>query len=195
MDSIKAPFELPPMQMPDIALPPMLMPNFALPSLDQKSIELPSINLPSMDFRLMDFSNFGAPDLQVPPPVVIGLCLAVSAVLIAGRGSSDTGAVSENSRKSKSTLKYEIPYDAAARLAYDAWCRDHGDAPFNAKGYAHFREIYEAKAVADATSKKLARELTVFENKARPSAPHRQVAARSTTKESAKVPFFFARVN
>lgn len=194
MESIKISFDLPTIDMPDIKVPSLNLKSIELPSIDLPSMQLPSIDLPSIDFA--------NPDLALP---VIGLGLAAVAVAVLaagggeGRGgSTDTAATAKKSNNKASQL-YAIPYDAAARLAYDSWRREHGDAPFNEEGYVHFQEIYIAKAVADATSKKLARDLEIsFANKARPPAPPRQIAIPPTTPKTEnateKQPFFFAQL-
>lgn len=52
-----------------------------------------------------------------------------------------------------------IPYDAAARLAYDDWRRaNNKKGAFNASKYAKFRVTYESITVANMAAKKAARE-------------------------------------
>jgi hypothetical protein len=46
------------------------------------------------------------------------------------------------------------------------WCAEN-DAKVNAEAYVRFKKIYEEKAVADATAKKLARDLNNFTNQLR----------------------------
>jgi len=50
-----------------------------------------------------------------------------------------------------------VPYDAAARLAYDEWCETYGKT-FDAARYEVFRENYEAITVMNVSAKKVARE-------------------------------------
>jgi Cathepsin propeptide inhibitor domain (I29) len=50
-----------------------------------------------------------------------------------------------------------IPYDAAARLAYDEWCNTYGK-PFDASRYETFKENYAAITVMNVSTKKMARD-------------------------------------
>lgn len=50
-----------------------------------------------------------------------------------------------------------IPYDAAARLTYDEWCKTNGKS-FDAAKYATFKDNYEAITVMNVSAKKKARE-------------------------------------
>ncbi len=50
-----------------------------------------------------------------------------------------------------------IPYDAAARLAYDEWCTTYGKK-FDNDRYEVFKENYEAITVMNVSAKKAARE-------------------------------------
>jgi hypothetical protein len=59
-----------------------------------------------------------------------------------------------------------VNYDAAAQFAYGMWCAEN-DAKVNAEAYIRFKKKYEEKAVADATAKKLARDLNNFTNQIR----------------------------
>lgn len=51
-----------------------------------------------------------------------------------------------------------IPYDAAARLAYDEWRAQFNKGPFDNKRYEIFKTNYETITVANVGAKKLARE-------------------------------------
>lgn len=51
-----------------------------------------------------------------------------------------------------------IPYDAAARLEYDAWRETYGKGDFDAAKYEAFKTNYEMIAVANVVAKKEARE-------------------------------------
>jgi hypothetical protein len=50
-----------------------------------------------------------------------------------------------------------VPYDAAARLAYDDWCKTYGK-PFDASRYEVFKDNYLAITVMNVSTKKQARE-------------------------------------
>ena len=51
-----------------------------------------------------------------------------------------------------------IPYDAAARLAYDDWRKEFKKGEFNAKRYEQFKSNYEALTAANMAAKKQARD-------------------------------------
>ena len=55
-----------------------------------------------------------------------------------------------------------IPYDAAARLAYDGWCQTYGK-PFDAKRYETFKANYEALTIANVKAAKEARDAGLAE--------------------------------
>lgn len=62
--------------------------------------------------------------------------------------STTTGATSDLS----------IPYDAAARLAYDEWRAKFNKGAFDASKYETFKTNYEAVTVANVTEKKKAKD-------------------------------------
>lgn len=62
------------------------------------------------------------------------------------------------------------------RLAYDDWCKAN-DEVFNEGGYEYFRETFSAHAVADATAKRLGRDLAMFKNKA-PTPPPQNISSQ-----------------
>jgi Cathepsin propeptide inhibitor domain (I29) len=51
-----------------------------------------------------------------------------------------------------------VPYDAAARLAYDQWRSQYDKGAFDAKRYESFKRNYETITVANVIAKKRARE-------------------------------------
>lgn len=51
-----------------------------------------------------------------------------------------------------------IPYDSAARLAYDEWRAQFNKGPFDPKRYPNFQQNYETITVANVMAKKRARE-------------------------------------
>ena len=57
------------------------------------------------------------------------------------------------------TVDLSIPYDAAARLAYDKWRAMYGKGDFDTAEYAVFKVKYEQLAVAEVISKKLEKEM------------------------------------
>jgi hypothetical protein len=51
-----------------------------------------------------------------------------------------------------------IPYDAAARLAYDEWRAQYNKGDFDANRYLNFKNNYETITVANVVAKKRARD-------------------------------------
>ena len=51
-----------------------------------------------------------------------------------------------------------IPYDAAARLAYDEWRAQYSKGAFDAKRFESFKKNYETITIANVVAKKKARE-------------------------------------
>merc|ERR1712151_220899 len=62
--------------------------------------------------------------------------------------------VSEPAPAPKATIDVSIPYDSAARLAYDEWRGKYGKGDFDAKKYEFFKQNYEAVVVANVKSAK-----------------------------------------
>lgn len=58
----------------------------------------------------------------------------------------------------ESQVDLTIPYDAAARLAYDTWREKYDKGAFNEGRYEVFKSNYEAITVANVVAKKKARE-------------------------------------
>jgi len=56
------------------------------------------------------------------------------------------------------TTDVSIPYDAAARLAYDEWRAQYNKGDFDPKRYETFKTNYETITVANVAAKKKARE-------------------------------------
>jgi hypothetical protein len=56
------------------------------------------------------------------------------------------------------TVDLSIPYDAAARLAYDAWRKEYDKGGFDEARYQNFKANYEAITVANIKSKRAAKE-------------------------------------
>ena len=52
-----------------------------------------------------------------------------------------------------------IPYDAAARLAYDQWRTFHEMGDFDDDSYASFKSKYETMTVANVIAKKMERDI------------------------------------
>lgn len=105
---------------------------------------LPSVDLPTLD--------------GLPLPVIgVGVLAAFAAATFAMRGSVDEREATAASSSSSSSTPaaatsttpagpdLSVPYDAAARLAYEKSSKS--------MGYEAFRKKYEADAVADVTAK------------------------------------------
>jgi hypothetical protein len=97
--------------------------------------------------------------------------VVVGGAIIAATMSSTGTAVSASSPStiSKPEAKPEpidvsIPYDAAARLAYEEWRAEYNKGDFNEIGYEDFKKKYEAMAIATVVSKKIARDLETMKN-------------------------------
>jgi len=68
-------------------------------------------------------------------------------------GSTATWATAK-----QATVDVSIPYDAAARLAYEQWREEYNKGDFDDKRYEAFKANYNAIAIANVTAKKKARE-------------------------------------
>jgi hypothetical protein len=166
-------------------------------------------NWPSIDLAALttaDVSNVQVSVLGDLPLPAVGLSVLAlvaiaalsnkdkdgSATTTSASGSTKKAATAAAPKKSKAAAQLEIPYDAAARFAYDTWRRENGNAPFNAQGYAVFEELYVSQAIAEATAKKLKRDMEAFDNRPRPPVPPRQVTTPRAMEMSddGKVPFF-----
>jgi len=191
--SAQGSFDLPSVDLQSIVMPKMDLDSIQLPEMPaMPKITMPAIDMPNMPS--IDLQSMGLPaqDLELPV-VVIGLAVLIATFIAVGNsgGTGDVqGATSSSSPVAKQSKKkpkkggkadqLAIPYDAASRLAYDAWCTAN-DETFNEGGYAHFRDVFNAKSVADATAKKLARDLAEFKNEAPSPPPPRKIAPPKPT--------------
>jgi len=66
--------------------------------------------------------------------------------------------LSATSMAETDTTDVSIPYDAAARLAYDEWRAQYNKGDFDPKRYETFKTNYETITVANVAAKKKARE-------------------------------------
>lgn len=193
------------MQIPDIGsiqLPVVDLEKIELPSIDLMAVEIPKLDLPS-SVPSFDGLSFGTSDLTLP---AVGFVVLLGIISILVSTSTKNNSASSKSpqlgggNRQKSKTNLAVPYDAAARLAYDNWCASHDNAKFNSEAYNQFKRIYEAKAIAEAKSKKLARDLKHFDNDAVPivePAIPKVVAVETNPPMTAKVeesPFFYAEV-
>jgi hypothetical protein len=111
------------------------------------------------------------PDIGIAALGVLGLAVIAAAVSGGGSGSeSSAGSSSSSSSPSKSSPKLQvkktdvsIPYDAAARLAYDAWVASREEAKASEEAYASFKAMYEETVIAEVIAKQKARDLANFD--------------------------------
>ena len=79
--------------------------------------------------------------------------------MFAGRGRKDSAtkeAAPAPVEEDLPKIDVSIPYNAAAMLAFDEW---KGEKELSKDAFAKFEAVYEEKAVAMATAKKVKREL------------------------------------
>jgi hypothetical protein len=74
------------------------------------------------------------------------------------RGASDARPRMSMVEESVSSSDVSIPYDAAARLAYDEWRAKYGKGEFDPVRYEAFKANYETITVANISAKKKARD-------------------------------------
>lgn len=171
------------MDLKAIKLPAMDLPTVDLP--DFSSVTLPSIDMPAMSF------NMPGIDPSVVLPALGLLAAAVVLSSLSGGGSTASGS-SAGARRGSKPSPLSIPYDAAARAAYDQWLADTNSKSSEA-GYAYFKELYELKAVAEVSTKKLTRDLAAFENQPKPQAKRRVVTRVKQVVTAAAPELFFAK--
>lgn len=75
------------------------------------------------------------------------------------RSSASSSALRQSTSllSSQTGVDVSIPYDAAAKLAYDEWCQQYGKTP-DSKRYEIFKSNYETITVANVVAKKQARD-------------------------------------
>ena len=197
--------ELPKVDFSSVEMPEMP----ELPKIDLKAISMPDIDVPSFNPAglpsSIDIPTGGGDVTTLPTAAVlagvglVAVVLVLSAAAAGGGGevssSAAAAAAGRAPKRAGQQNSLAIPYDAAARLAYDDWCAKN-DESFDEAGYAQFRKVYNTKAVADATAKKIARDLAMFKNEAPKEPPTRKIAPpkmTTTPKDKTKdgsTPFF-----
>jgi hypothetical protein len=195
--------ELPSINLPAVKLPSIDAPYVNLPSLDLKSIQLPNmpavdmdaIKLPSVDLPAINIPGMMEGDQSIIYPLAAAAVGLIAVAALESRSSKSsvggTGTITKGSKQKKKN-DLSIPYDAAAQLAYNTWLKEN-DEQYNDQAYQAFKSIYEKEAVAEATSKKLARDRSSFQNKAPPPPPKRPAPSeKSKVPEKEVDPFFFA---
>jgi len=90
------------------------------------------------------------------------LALCVSAPLSGAFAPSSRSSLRYGTTSMKSSsstdVDISIPYDAAARLAYDEWLEKYEKGAFDPKRYESFKKNYETITVANVAAKKKARD-------------------------------------
>jgi len=121
----------------------------------------------------------GLPQEALYAGVAVLTLAGVAAVAVAAADSgrsSDTSEASSSSSRSAAFKKKKaaaaaaaakvdvsIPYDAAARLAYDKWCSNQPAEMNTPETYQKFKLLYEQTAIADVTAKQATRKLQNFD--------------------------------
>lgn len=184
----------------DLSLPSMDIPSVDLNSL--KDFSLPSIDIPTVDLNTLKGLTVDVPKIDASSALKVDETILVPAVTLVGilfvfgalrgrSGDGTSGLVTLKRSKPKKISPLAIPYDAAARFAYEEWLAKHGEK-FNAEGFQVFKQKYDSMAVAESTYKKLVRDLEAFENKAPPPMPPRRIVPKKTPPPKKPSPFFFA---
>ena len=88
---------------------------------------------------------------------VILLSLQATSAFMSG-ARLNRASVMQRSMAVDKEVDLSIPYDAAARLAYDEWRQQFDKGDFDEQRYASFKSNYEAVTVANVVAKKEARE-------------------------------------
>lgn len=173
----------------------------AASSFDPKALEFPSINVPTVDLDALKTLTVDVPQidttslLRVDESFLLPVAGIAGVFVILGALQKSAGPKTKvvSSKQKKKVALLAIPYDAAARLAYDQWLSENEEEEYNDEGYRVFREQYEKMAVAMVTYKKLERDLQLFENKApTPPPPRRIVSVKKKSNLKKDSPFFFA---
>lgn len=185
--------------------------SFAISAIeDMPDIDTPEAVSDAMSDLASSIPALGSIDPAVALPVVGVIVVAALAAIASGSSSSTssdddasgrsaTASPAKKSRgggaaASKPKVDVSIPYNAAARLAYDNWCQANEET-YKEEAFAAFESLYVQKSVADATAKKLERDLASFVNEAPKTPPPRKITPRKakTATETEKVPeMFFA---
>ena len=108
--------------------------------------------------------SVGGGGTDLPLPAILGGALAAFAAgTFAMRGREDVvtdsgAAPAAPASGSSSSDDVSIPYDAAARLAYDAWRSANNKGGFEAAKYVKFKTNYDSITSANMAAKKVARD-------------------------------------
>lgn len=164
------------------------------------AVQLPdvsSLNMPDVSaLNMPDLSSIDASSFQDNPAALAAIGLAaLAAVGAASAGGESSGSSTAGGgpkrRSGKQAAAIAIPYHAAARLAYEEWCKEHKEKS-NEAGFLAFQEIYESEAVAQVKAKKLHRDLDTFSNEGKKPIPPRKITTTPVPKKEPAPDFFFA---
>ena len=98
--------------------------------------------------------------------IAVALLLLIGAGVAMKNGSlSDSGSPKKRTESEPEPIDVSIPYDAAARLAYDNWRVEQGKGDFDVETYKAFKEIYTQLAVTEVVVKKKSREMESLHKK------------------------------
>jgi hypothetical protein len=98
--------------------------------------------------------------MKFPSAALLVVLTAASAAAFVPLASQRNSVRPSSLRRSmvSEEVDVRIPYDAAARLAYDEWLTKYEKGSFDEARYAVFKANYEAIAVANVVAKRIARE-------------------------------------
>ena len=167
---------------------------------------MPSVDIPNVNLNDM-LASSGIP----PEAGLAGAGILVLAVLIgAASGGDDTAETAPGvppPKRSSRGGKFDvsIPYDAAARLAYDEWIASQQGVRPSEASFHSFQAEYLETCIALVSAKQKARNLANFDpRKPKPAAavvaPPKQAAPEKKTKKAypsvttTETPFFASEV-
>ena len=171
-------------EMSDLKLPEMSLPSMEIPSME-------ALDVPNMDIKALGNIdvNLVLPIVGVSAVLLLGLMAAASS---SNKDAKPSGAI----KKSKKTKAYSlaIPYHAPAQLAYKQWIEAHPDYSWDDAAYKSFQTLFESHAVAEATAKKLKRDMQNFANEPLPEPQPRRISKKTKVAKATKASgdLFFA---
>lgn len=87
-----------------------------------------------------------------------------AAFALKNQGTSTKPEIKESDSSTPSIIGISIPYDAAAKLAYDEWRSVNDKGEYDEAIFSTFKDLYNSKVVAEVTLKKCARDLAGLKN-------------------------------
>ena len=91
----------------------------------------------------------------------VALVAIGGAVLSNMGGSSESSTVEEAAPEEPEPIDVSIPYNSAARVAYDQWRVENKKGGFDKEGFAVFEEIYTEATIGMVAYKKMERDLAL----------------------------------